>query len=229
MTLRPRPLPGRRGRRRTCDRGNNRRQNDLAEPTRSVHHTTGENRAICASSRWSPRHPEYVTQIQNVVWQIAPLSILADALDKASSSQKPLVQLNETKRFDESPQHYPSWRVVLACFLVALFIFGFGIYGHGVYLVELQRMRGLTNALISRASTLSYLLGSVLAVYTNDILVWMGPKRLVLLGISALAAATSLFASAEAWIESLSPGWSRSSAQRISLGLRRLDESAMEP
>ena len=40
---------------------------------------------------------------------------------------------------DESSLRYPGWRVVLACFLVALFIFGFGLYGHAVYLAELQR------------------------------------------------------------------------------------------
>jgi hypothetical protein len=59
---------------------------------------------------------------------------------------------------------------------MVLFIFGFGIYGYGIYLAELQRLRGWPNALISSASTLSYLPGSVLAVYSNDILVWMGPK-----------------------------------------------------
>jgi hypothetical protein len=36
---------------------------------------------------------------------------------------------------DEPSLRYPGWRVVLACFLVALFIFGFGLYGHAVYLI----------------------------------------------------------------------------------------------
>ena len=43
---------------------------------------------------------------------------------------------------DESSLRHPGWRVVVACFLVALFIFGFGLYGHAVYLAELQRLHG---------------------------------------------------------------------------------------
>jgi hypothetical protein len=43
---------------------------------------------------------------------------------------------------EETSPSYAAWRVVLACFLVALFIFGFGLYGHGVYVAELQRRRG---------------------------------------------------------------------------------------
>lgn len=58
-------------------------------------------------------------------------------------------------RVDESSLRYVGWRVVLACFLVALFIFGFGLYGHAVYLAELQRLHGWSTAFVSIASTLS--------------------------------------------------------------------------
>src|ERR1700694_3509892 len=97
-------------------------------------------------------------------------------------------------RIEESSLRYPGWRIVLACFLVELFIFGFGLYGHAVYLAEVQRLHGWPTVLISTASTLSFLLGSFLAVFTNDLLVWMGPRRLLLVGISALAASTTLLA-----------------------------------
>ena len=40
---------------------------------------------------------------------------------------------------DETSLRYRGWRVVLGCFLMALFLFGFGLYGHGVYLAELQK------------------------------------------------------------------------------------------
>jgi MFS family permease len=98
---------------------------------------------------------------------------------------------------DESSLRYPGWRVVLACFLVALFIFGFGLYGHAVYLAELQRVHGWSTGLISNASTLSFLPGSLLAAFTNDAMVRIGAGRLLLCGILALAASTTLLAFTE--------------------------------
>jgi MFS family permease len=100
-------------------------------------------------------------------------------------------------RIDESSLRYPGWRVVLACFLVALFIFGFGLYGHAVYLAELQRLHGWSTGLISNASTLSFLIGSLLAAFTSDVMVRIGAGRFLLCGIAALAASTTLLAFAE--------------------------------
>jgi MFS family permease len=100
-------------------------------------------------------------------------------------------------RVDESSLVYPGWRVVLACFLVALFIFGFGLYGHAVYLAELQRLHGWSTGLTSNASTLSFLLGSLLAAFTSDVMVRTGPGRFLLAGIFALAASTTLLAFAQ--------------------------------
>src|SRR5947209_1707990 len=98
---------------------------------------------------------------------------------------------------DEASLRYPGWRVVLACFLVALFIFGFGLYGHAVYLAELQRLHGWSTGLISNASTLSFLLGSLLAAFTSDVMVRIGTRRFLLCGIFALAASMTLLAFAE--------------------------------
>jgi MFS family permease len=95
---------------------------------------------------------------------------------------------------DETSPRYAGWRVVLACFLVALFIFGFGLYGHGVYVAELQRLHGWPADLISGASTLTFLLSSIFAMFTHELLTKFGSKRLVLLGITALAASTILLA-----------------------------------
>jgi predicted MFS family arabinose efflux permease len=106
----------------------------------------------------------------------------------------------EPDRDDESALRYAGWRVVLAGFLIALFIFGFGLYGHGVYLAELQRLRGWPAALISGASTLSFLLSNIFAVFTSELIARLGPRRLVLSGIAALAASTILLAVArEPW------------------------------
>jgi MFS family permease len=98
---------------------------------------------------------------------------------------------------DESSLRYPGWRVVLACFLVALFIFGFGLYGHAVYLAELQRLHGWSTGLISNASTLSFLLGALLAAFTHGAMDRIGAGRFLLCGILALAASTTLLAFAE--------------------------------
>jgi MFS family permease len=100
----------------------------------------------------------------------------------------------DTSPSDETSLRFAGWRVVLACFLIALFIFGFGLYGHGVYLAELQRLNGWPAALISGASTVSLLLANIFATFTNELVTRLGPRRLVLLGIAALAASTTLLA-----------------------------------
>ncbi|MCC7345780.1 MAG: MFS transporter, partial [Variibacter sp.] len=43
---------------------------------------------------------------------------------------------------DEFSLRYRGWRVVVLCFFMALFAWGFGFYGHAVYLAELQRIHG---------------------------------------------------------------------------------------
>jgi MFS family permease len=105
--------------------------------------------------------------------------------------------MTDSNRIDESSLRYPGWRVVFACFLVALFIFGFGLYGHAVYLAELQRLHGWSTGLISNASTLSLLLGSLLAAFTSDAMVRIGAGRFLLCGILALAASTTWLAFVE--------------------------------
>jgi MFS family permease len=104
----------------------------------------------------------------------------------------------QTSPVDETSLRYAGWRVVLACFLMALFLFGFGLYGHGVYLAELQRLNGWPAALISGASTLCFLLANTFATFTNELVARLGPRRLVLLGIAALAASMTLLAWATA-------------------------------
>src|SRR5260370_33306448 len=101
---------------------------------------------------------------------------------------------------DETSLRYPGWRVVFGCFLMALFVFGFGLYGHGVYLAELQRLRGWPAALISGASTLSFLLSNIFAIFTSELIARLGARRLILCGIAGLAASTVLLAVArEPW------------------------------
>ena len=95
---------------------------------------------------------------------------------------------------DESSLRYPGWRVVVACFLVAFFMFGLGLYGQGIFLSELHRAHGWPGTLISAASTFSFLLTSLLIIFTDELMVRMGPRYLVLCGLAALGASTVLLA-----------------------------------
>src|SRR3954447_8436546 len=101
---------------------------------------------------------------------------------------------------DESSARYFGWRVVVACFLMALGCWGFGLYGHSVYLAELQRLHGWAPSLIAGASTATYLLNAVLVIFTSNALARFGARRFVLFGVASLAAAIVLLALArEPW------------------------------
>jgi MFS family permease len=101
---------------------------------------------------------------------------------------------------DESSPRYFGWRVVLACFLMALACWGFGLYGHSVYLAELTRLHGWPPSLISGASTATYLLNAVLVIFTSNALARFGARRFVLSGVASLALAITLLALArEPW------------------------------
>jgi MFS family permease len=99
---------------------------------------------------------------------------------------------------DETSPRYAGWRAVLACFLLSLSIFGFALYGQGIYLVELQRLNAWPASLISGASTLSLLIGNVIVIFTDEIVRRLGLKRLALAGIACLATSMVLLAFAAA-------------------------------
>jgi MFS family permease len=107
-----------------------------------------------------------------------------------------MIPAQDTSSPDETLLRYAGWRAVLACFLMALFLFGFALYGQGIYLVELQRLNGWRPELISGASTLSFLISNILATFTSEFVERLGAKRLVLLGIAALAGSMAMLASA---------------------------------
>jgi MFS family permease len=101
---------------------------------------------------------------------------------------------------NESSPRYFGWRVVLACFLMALACWGFGLYGHSVYLAELTRQYGWPPSLIAGASTATYLLNAVLVIFTSNALARFGARRFVLFGVGSLALAIVLLALArEPW------------------------------
>jgi MFS family permease len=101
---------------------------------------------------------------------------------------------------DEASPHYAGWRVVLACYLAAVFCWGFGLYGHGVYLTELHRLHGWPTAYISGAVTVFYLLTAALVVFVSDAITRLGPRLVMLIGACCFGSAVALLAViAELW------------------------------
>lgn len=81
---------------------------------------------------------------------------------------------------------------------MAVACWGFGLYGHSVYLAELARLHGWPPSLISGASTATYLLNGVLVIFTSNALARFGARRFVLFGVGALGAAIVMLALARA-------------------------------
>src|SRR2546423_15575485 len=79
---------------------------------------------------------------------------------------------------------------------MALACWGFGLYGHSVYLAELQRLHGWPPSLIAGASTATYLLNAVLVIYPPHPLARFRARRFVLPRPPALAPPTLLLAPA---------------------------------
>ena len=90
-------------------------------------------------------------------------------------------------RSDESSLRYHGWRVVAACFVMAMLVWGFGFYGHGFYLAELQRLHGWPASLMGSATTAYYLLSALLVVFIDDAMRRFGIRACVLLGAVSLA------------------------------------------
>jgi hypothetical protein len=93
---------------------------------------------------------------------------------------------------DESSIRYPGWRVVVACFTMALFGYGLGFYGHGVYLAELTTGTAagaprFTAATVSTATTLYYLVSALLVVFVSDAIARLGPRLVAVTGAVSLA------------------------------------------
>jgi MFS family permease len=95
---------------------------------------------------------------------------------------------------EESSPRYAGWRVVAACFVVAMCCWGFGLYSHGVYLAELNRLYGWSAWSISSATTAYYLLTATLVVFISDAIARQGPRRVVLVGACCLCGSVALLA-----------------------------------
>jgi MFS family permease len=114
-----------------------------------------------------------------------------------------------------------GWRVVFACFVSAVFAWGFGFYAHGIYLVELQKAHGWSTGLISSVITGHYVLGALLLPRIADAIGRFGPRTVFLCGLGATGGALLLLPSVTApWqlvvlYALMAPGWNATSLAPI--------------
>lgn len=135
--------------------------------------------------------------------------------------------MSDSATVAETSPRYAGWRVVFACFISAIFAWGFGFYGHSVYIAELHRLHGWPTSLVSGATTAYYLLGGLLITFVSDAIAKLGPRRLLLGGMACYALSMGLLALAQApWqlygaLLVMSLGWASMSLGAISniLGL----------
>ena len=105
---------------------------------------------------------------------------------------------NVTGVRDERSPAYEGWRVVFALFVFAIFAWGLGFYGHGVYLAELQRTRGWPTWLISTATTLYYLSSIGLVIFVSDIIKRFGPRQVLIGGAVCFSLSVAIIAKIDA-------------------------------
>lgn len=113
------------------------------------------------------------------------------------------------------------WPVILACFCIAVFAWGFGFYGHAVYLAQLRALHGWPASVITAATTGMYLGGALTMPWIHAAMTRFGPRAvlgggIVLLGLGAIGFATAsapwhLFASALP----MALGWAASTGTAI--------------
>lgn len=101
----------------------------------------------------------------------------------------------------EHTLRYRGWRIVAAMFLCQVAMFGFGLYGQGVYLSELRRINHWPTGLIAAGSTSCLVLASLLAVFVSDMLHRFGPRKLTLAGSVCLSLSLALLGSADTLLQ----------------------------
>jgi MFS family permease len=99
-----------------------------------------------------------------------------------------------TLTVDETARGYAGWKTVFACFLLAIAAWGFGFYGHTVYLAELHKLYGWPTSLISTATTVYYLFGGLIVIWVSDAVRRFGPRNVALAGLVMLSGSGALLA-----------------------------------
>ena len=98
---------------------------------------------------------------------------------------------------NEGSFRYHGWKIVAVCFVMAMFSFGLGYYGHSVYLAELTTRDGsvamrFTTSAVSAATTAYYLVSACLVLFVSNAISRFGPRLVTTVGAVALAASLLL-------------------------------------
>ena len=118
-----------------------------------------------------------------------------------------------------------GWPVVLACFAVATFAWGFGFYGQSVFLADLHATRGWPSSLIASATTVNYLMGAVLLTRVHRAIEVLGARLLLAGGVVAMAAGAIGLSRAQTpwelyvWSMVMALGWAGTTTTAIAVTL----------
>ena len=119
---------------------------------------------------------------------------------------------------------YHGWLVVAAAFIVAMYGFGLGFYGPGIYLLALKTVHGWSTAGLSSAITCYYILGATLLFScVGPLFDRQGARTLVMTGTVALACGVvSLTLVTQPWhvyaaFALMSVGWAAMSGAAINI------------
>jgi MFS family permease len=85
----------------------------------------------------------------------------------------------------ENSIRFRGWLVVLACFTMTFTGFGFGFYGHSVYLAELTLREDaprIAVGTVSTAVTVYYLAAAAIMVFISDLIARLGPRLFSAIG-----------------------------------------------
>jgi predicted MFS family arabinose efflux permease len=102
----------------------------------------------------------------------------------------------------DAKEHCPAelgryWPAVLACFVTAVFAWGFGFSGTSVYLAELHRLHGWSLGLIGAGITAYYLVGAICMTVVHVALRRAGPGIVLAAGTLLLGLGATLFSRSE--------------------------------
>jgi hypothetical protein len=128
---------------------------------------------------------EVSLQYESHVLSSMGLSIAAHRHDVDQQSTSNVLQMVE-RATDMATSVFYGWKIVLVCFLIAMYGFGFGFYGAGLYLVSLQSLHEWSTSLISSAITLYYLFGASYVIFIGDAIAHWRPRLVVLTGCAAM-------------------------------------------
>ena len=118
---------------------------------------------------------------------------------------------------------YRGWLVVGCAFLVAVFGWGFGFYGIGVFLAELVERHGWSTGSVASAVTVLYLAGAALIAVIAGVFERFGPRVVVLAGMAAMGtAAVALTGITRPWqlyvvFPLMAAGWAAMSGAALNL------------